>query len=446
MRVRFWGTRGSIAKPGPTTLRYGGNTPCVEVEGADGTLLILDCGTGIHALGQKLAASRKPPLQGHLLISHYHWDHIQGFPFFTPLFIPGNEWHIYGPGGMDHQLQAILAGQMTYSYFPISLEEFGSSVHYHNLGEGAFDIGGLRISTQYTNHPALTLAFRVEAGGASFTYIPDHEPSSLFSFDNGGPGPIPLHLQDRRHVEFLKGSDLLAHDAQYTLQEYPSKVSWGHSPYEKTVEYAVAGGVKRLALFHHDPLRTDRDLDGLVGTAEKMAAKAGGGLEVMAAAEGWEIELPEDPAWKPPPIPASCSAWLSGGGPKTGGTILIVDDDPLMVRLLEKSLEAENAVRLVTAHDGEAALKLAMKERPLLIILDWGLPKMDGIEVCRALRRNEDTLFRKVPILMVTGKRLDEKDVQKCFDAGASDYLTKKFSPTQLRSRVRSWLLRSASA
>ncbi|MBI2176811.1 MAG: MBL fold metallo-hydrolase [Candidatus Tectomicrobia bacterium] len=202
MRVRFWGTRGSIAKPGPTTLRYGGNTPCIEVETADGTLFILDSGTGIHGLGQELVTSRKPPVKGHLLISHYHWDHIQGFPFFTPLFIPGNDWHVYGPGGMDQQVKTILAGQMTYSYFPISLEEFGAGVHYHNLGEGSFDIEDARITTQYTNHPALTLAFRIEAGGATFVYIPDHEPNSLFSLD-GKPGSLPLHLQDRRHVEFL---------------------------------------------------------------------------------------------------------------------------------------------------------------------------------------------------------------------------------------------------
>lgn len=445
MRVRFWGTRGSIAKPGPTTLRYGGNTACIEVETADGTLFILDCGTGIHGLGQALVTTRKPPVKGHLLISHYHWDHIQGFPFFTPLFIPGNDWHVYGPGGMDQQLKTILAGQMTYSYFPISLEEFGAGVHYHNLGEGSFDIEGVRITTQYSNHPALTLAFRIEAGGATFVYIPDHEPNSLFPLD-GKPGSLPLHLQDRRHVEFLKGADLLVHDAQYTLQEYPAKVSWGHSPFEKTVEYALAGGAKRLALFHHDPLRTDEDVERIVLAARESVKKARRKLGVIAAEEGLEIEIPEGAPRRRAAVPPSGSAWFPDEDTKSSGTILIVDDDPLMVRLVKKSLEAENAIRLVTAHDGEAAIKLAMKERPALIILDWGLPKMDGIQVCRALRRNEDSLFRKIPILMVTGKRLHEKDVQKCFDAGASDYLTKKFSPTQLRSRVKSWLLRSAGA
>ncbi|OGL58947.1 MAG: hypothetical protein A3J27_07945 [Candidatus Tectomicrobia bacterium RIFCSPLOWO2_12_FULL_69_37] len=444
MRVRFWGTRGSIAKPGPSTLRYGGNTSCVEVESADGTLLVLDCGTGVHGLGQQLVTTRKPPFKGHLLVSHYHWDHIQGFPFFTPLFIPGNEWHIYGPGGMDQQLKTILAGQMTYSYFPITLEEFGSSVHYHNLGEGSFDIGNVRLTTQYTNHPALTLAFRIEAGGAVFVYVPDHEPNSLFPLDSK-PGSLPLHVQDRRHVEFLKGADFLVHDAQYTLAEYPAKVSWGHSPYEKSVEYALAGGAKRLAFFHHDPLRTDEDVERIVLSARESVRKTGRKLDVIAAEEGLEIEIPEGRAKKRAAIKASSSAWLGDDETKPSGTILVVDDDPLMVRLVEKSLEAENAMRLVTVHDGEAALKAAMKERPALIILDWGLPKLDGIEVCRTLRKDKDSLFRKIPILMVTGKRLDEKDIQKCFDAGASDYLTKKFSPTQLRSRVRSWLLRSAA-
>ncbi|MEK6710696.1 MAG: response regulator [Nitrospinota bacterium] len=445
MRVRFWGTRGSIAKPGPTTLRYGGNTPCVEAEAEDGTFLILDCGTGVHGLGQKLAATRKPPVVGHLLITHYHWDHIQGFPFFTPLFIPGNEWHIYGPGGMDHQLKTIMAGQMTYSYFPITLEEFGSSVHYHNLGEGSFDIGGVRISTRYTNHPALALAFRLEAGGATVVYCPDHEPNSLYSL-GGAPGGLPLHLQDRRHVEFMKGADLLIHDAQYTLGEYPAKISWGHSPFEKATDYAIAAGVKQLALFHHDPLRTDEDLDRHAKAANERARSGAQGLKVIAAAEGQEIELPEGEPRRRPAVPDSSSAWLSAGAARPSGTILIVDDDPLMVRLLEKSLEDENAIRFVTAHDGEAALQLAAKDPPVLILLDWFMPKMDGLEVCRALRGNEDPRLRNVPILMVTGKGLAEQDVQNCFDAGASDYLTKKFSPTQLRSRVRSWLLRGVRA
>src|SRR3712207_506368 len=127
MRIRFWGTRGSLAKPGPSTLRYGGNTSCVEVRTADGTLIVLDCGTGAHGLGQALVASGKRPLRGHLLITHTHWDHIQGFPFFAPLFIPGNEWDLYAPGGLGQHLEATLAGQMEYTYFPVRLGDLGRS-------------------------------------------------------------------------------------------------------------------------------------------------------------------------------------------------------------------------------------------------------------------------------------------------------------------------------
>ena len=136
MHIRFWGTRGSLAKAGPTTLRYGGNTSCVEVGMADGTLIIFDCGTGAHGLGQVLLASGKRPIDGHLLITHTHWDHIQGFPFFAPLFIPGNTWDIYAPGGLGNRLEETLAGQMEYTYFPVTLEQLGATIRFHDLVEG----------------------------------------------------------------------------------------------------------------------------------------------------------------------------------------------------------------------------------------------------------------------------------------------------------------------
>src|ERR671923_1099312 len=149
MRIRFWGTRGSLAKPGPTTVRYGGNTACVEVRTADGTLIILDCGTGAHEFGQVLATEGPQPIHGHLLITHTHWDHIQGFPFFAPLFVPGNVWEIYAPGGRGRQLEASLAGQMAYEYFPITLEALNAEVRLHDLTEGVFDLGSIRVTAQY---------------------------------------------------------------------------------------------------------------------------------------------------------------------------------------------------------------------------------------------------------------------------------------------------------
>jgi len=177
MKVRFWGTRGSIAKPGPGTVRYGGNTACVEVRSAAGTLVVIDCGTGAHGLGQALLAEAGPrPLRGHLLISHTHWDHIQGIPFFAPFFVPGAEWDVYAPRGLALSLRETLAGQMQYTYFPITIENMGATVRYHDLVEGGFTVGDVEVRTHYLNHPALTLGYRLEADGASLVYACDHEP------------------------------------------------------------------------------------------------------------------------------------------------------------------------------------------------------------------------------------------------------------------------------
>src|SRR6266481_7182330 len=182
MRIRFWGTRGSLAKPGPATVRYGGNTSCVEVTAPGGTLIVLDCGTGAHDLGQHLAASRELPIRGHLLITHTHWDHIQGFPFFTPLFVPGHVWDVYGPGGLGGRLEEALARQMEYAYFPSTLEQPGATVRYHDLVEGTFTLDDVCITTRYLNHPGLSLGYRLEGDGVVLVYATDHEP-------NAGPQP-----------------------------------------------------------------------------------------------------------------------------------------------------------------------------------------------------------------------------------------------------------------
>jgi phosphoribosyl 1,2-cyclic phosphodiesterase len=272
MHVQFWGTRGSLAKPGPTTLRYGGNTPCVEVRTANGTLVVLDCGTGAHGLGLALAASPEQPVRGHLLITHTHWDHIQGFPFFAPLFTRGNEWDIYAPGGLGQQLEVTLAGQMEYTYFPITLAQCGAAIRFHDLSEGSFEIGELRVTARYLNHPALALGYRLETDAAVLVYAVDHEPHKR---DRAGPAGVqggpPVHREDRRHVEWLAGADLVIHDAQYTVDEYPQRMNWGHTPAEWAVDYAVAAGAKRLALFHHDPQRDDAALDRLLAVCRRRA-------------------------------------------------------------------------------------------------------------------------------------------------------------------------------
>ena len=176
MRVQFWGTRGSIAKPGPATARYGGNTSCVEVRSERGTLVVIDCGTGGHALAQKLISGDPKHLRGNILISHTHWDHIQGIPFFDPLFVRGNEWEIYGPKGVRESFREALAGQMQYIYFPIGLEQCAAKIRYHDLVEGTFEIEDIRVSARYLNHPALTLGYRLQVDGATLVYACDHEP------------------------------------------------------------------------------------------------------------------------------------------------------------------------------------------------------------------------------------------------------------------------------
>ena len=243
MRIRFYGTRGSIATPGPTTVRYGGNTSCVAVRSESGTLVILDVGTGAAILGRELMAEGSIG-RGQILIGHTHWDHIQGFPFFAPLFVPGNEWDVYAPRGPRKTLRDILAGQMEYTYFPIELDQLGATVRYHDLVEGPFRVGDIEVTTQYLNHPPLTLGYRLEVDGAVVVYATDHEPYSRAL----ATSPGEIDGQDGRHAKFLAGADLAIHDAQYVAAEYPGKIGWGHS----TVEYAVAvarfAGVKRLAL------------------------------------------------------------------------------------------------------------------------------------------------------------------------------------------------------
>ena len=285
MRVQFWGTRGSIATPGPSTARYGGNTACIEVRSARGTLVVIDCGTGAHPLGQKLIAGDGQ--SGYILISHTHWDHIQGIPFFAPLFRAGTEWDIYGPKGLGTSLRETLAGQMQYTYFPISLDRFGATVRYHDLLEGSFDIGDIKVSTRYLNHPALTLGYRLEADGLTVVYASDHEPYSRDLASGHGE----ITGQDLRHAEFFKDADLLIHDAQYTAAEYPEKIGWGHSSGEYVLKLSQHAGVKKVALIHHDPLRDDAALDGVVEALQAVLRADANCVEVFAAAEGQTIEL-----------------------------------------------------------------------------------------------------------------------------------------------------------
>jgi CheY-like chemotaxis protein len=442
MRIRFWGTRGSLPKPGSTTFRYGGNTSCVELRTEDETLIVFDCGTGAHGLGQALVATGERPVRGHLLISHTHWDHIQGFPFFAPLFVSGNEWDIYAPGGLGQELAATLAGQMQYTYFPVALDQLGATIRYHDLAEGTFQIGAARVTAQYLNHPALTLGYRLAVGGVTIVYATDHEPHAACpAADRGLPDAEPAHGEDRRHVDFLAGADLVIHDAQYVDREYPAKRGWGHTTVEWSVDYALAAGAKCLVLFHHDPLRDDDTVDQMLAAGRE---RAGSALEVVAASEGQSIDLPERPAnavraRQRPAGAAPRPSALVGGPP----VVLIADDDPGVLLLLQKVLQNEG-LQILTASDGETALQIAYQERPDLILIDWQMPKRDGLSVCRALRAAPDRSLRAIPIVLITAQTGPERTAAG-FAAGATDYLTKPFVPAHLRTRVRSWLMRAGA-
>jgi CheY-like chemotaxis protein len=441
MRIRFWGTRGSLATPGPTTLRYGGNTSCVEARANDGTLIVLDCGTGAHRLGHALTTQSTQPMHGHLMITHTHWDHIQGFPFFAPVFRAGWEWDLYAPGGLGERLETVLSAQMQHPYFPVTLAQLSATIRYHDLVEGALTVGGVRVVAQYLNHPALTLGYRLEADGVSVVYAVDHEPHMRERPETGGmgsPGEIALHAEDARHVAFLEGADLVIHDAQYTAQEYPEKVNWGHSPAETAVDYAIAAHARRLALTHHDPLRDDDAVDRLVEVCRERVRRAGSPLDVFAAAEGQIIELTRRETREARPRRRTAASTASPSTP--GHVVLIADDDPVVLELLKASLRSE-AFRLYTATDGETALRIARSVRPSLILLDWLMPGLDGTDVTRALRADSDPYFHEVPIVLITAEAGAAK-TQEGFASGATDYLTKPFKAPFVRARVRAWLER----
>jgi len=439
MEVRFWGTRGSIPTPGSHTVRFGGNTSCVEVRTAEGHIFIFDCGTGARPLGEALMAPPVAPVSASILFSHTHWDHIQGFPFFAPAFEPRNTIAVYGPEGGRRSLHDTLARQMELSYFPVELSQLPATLSYTDLGEGAHTIGGARIVAQYLNHPAVTLGYRVEADGAAVVYACDHEPfgGALWRTD-AAPGPLEsiLHEGDRRHAHFLADADLVIHDAQYTPEEYRWRKSWGHSTFEYVVELACTAGVKRLALTHHDPSHDDAVVAEIERRARAVAERRHSPIEVFCAFEGCRARV--EPRGVTP-----------AGGPETapppaatvapGARVLIVDDDPVMRRLTTRALQNDGYV-LTEATNGREALEVMRRETPDLVILDFVMPELDGLDVLRALRADPATV--SLPVLMLTSQS-DEGSTRAGFDAGATDYLTKPFSSPQLSARVRACLTRA---
>jgi len=434
MLVRFWGTRGSIATPGSSTLRYGGNTSCVEVITAAEERFILDCGTGLRLLGLDLMKSGKP-IRATVLLGHTHWDHIQGFPFFIPAFQAGNEFTICAPQGIDRSLANVLSGQMEFTYFPVELEQLPARFQFRELGEGSFSVGSAKVLTQFIHHPAPALAYRIEAEGVIVVYMCDHEPYGEKLWREGSPRRETasiLHEGDRRHASFMQHADLVIHDSQYTPDEYHSRKNWGHSTYEYAVELAALSDVHRLVLTHHDPIHNDDFLDNVQREARALARNRNFMMQVMCAYEGMEIRIAGPKSDRIRTAEVSPSASISPSRVR----VLIVDDDPNL-RLIAAAALKREGYDTAEACDGQDALEKLGGIHPNVIVLDLNMPRLSGIETLQRLRIDGV----RVPVLVLTAQG-DEESIASAFQSGATDYLVKPFSPPQLCSRVRACMAR----
>jgi phosphoribosyl 1,2-cyclic phosphodiesterase/CheY-like chemotaxis protein len=289
--VRFWGVRGSIATPGAGTVFYGGNTTCVEVR-ADGELIVLDAGTGIRPLGLALAKEfGSQPLHLTLLLTHTHWDHIQGFPFFVPAYNPKNNVHILGYEGARQGLAATLGTQMESPYFPVGLKELPGNIQIEELREMEFTVGTIRVQAMFVNHPGICVGYRLNTSAGSVVFIPDNEPFHRMYSGSGTADTKAIEFaeqQDAKLVEFIRDADVLILDAQYDREEYEQRIGWGHACVDDVVALATRANAKQLFLFHHDPAHDDERVSRMLAHARQLA---GNGTLVEAAREGLEVVL-----------------------------------------------------------------------------------------------------------------------------------------------------------
>jgi len=281
--LRFWGTRGSIPSPGPLTARYGGNTTCFEVRVGD-RRVIFDAGSGIRQLGLDLLGAGGE--YQHIFLTHFHWDHIQGFPFFPPLYQPDIDLKIVGPKQDNIDVRSLFAGQMGPIYFPVPFSAVAAKMAFDHLNEGVWELEGVTLRTMRVRHPSYAIGYRIEVGDQVVCFIPDDE------LDGDGYN-LPAGWRERL-VGFIRGADLLIHDSMYTDEEYPSRLGWGHSTYRQSVRLAEEGEVKKLLFFHHDPERSDAEMDGIVNRVRDEALARGCTVAMDAAAEGFAFSLEEN--------------------------------------------------------------------------------------------------------------------------------------------------------
>jgi len=427
--IRFWGTRGSIPTPGRGTTLYGGNTSCVEVRADDGTVILLDCGTGARPLGLDLL-SRGPTLPPmHILVSHTHWDHIQGFPFFLPAYVAGGRLSVFGARGLDRTLEGSLSGQMQHTYFPVQLDELRAEIGFEEVGEERFRVGPYRATSQLINHTTTTLGYRLDAGEVSVAYVTDHEPF-WWERASGRRTHRFAHPGEERHLAFVAGADVLIHDAQYADSEYPAKRGWGHSTIEYAVDLAVRGGVKQLVLFHHDPTHGDAWIRRQLERARRRAAAQGGQVEIVAAAEGAELHLAEGrrPADEDPGVVSTPT-----------GHILVSGTDRAAIDEVREALASDND-DIADAGDDELAGAGARGPVDLLILVG---PGSEATLLERAAVVRTEPWAASVPILVLAAAE-GPGAAGRLVDA-TTDVLSRPFNPAMLRPRVRAWLARSGT-
>jgi phosphoribosyl 1,2-cyclic phosphodiesterase len=296
--VRFWGVRGSIPTPGKETAAFGGNTSCVEVRIGE-QIVVLDAGSGIRALGQSLMREfHDKPLNITMLVTHTHWDHIQGFPFFIPAYNPKVEVQIVGFEGAVHGLRDALFEQMQSAFFPVGLNQMASHVIFEELTDAEFTIGIVKVRSINANHPGMCRGYRLQTPQGDVVYMPDHEAYERYEIERqklagqiSRPSLDLARSEDAKVVEFLRDADIVITDSQYDTVEYPTRLGWGHTCADDSVELAMRAGVKHLFLFHHDPDHHDDKMEAMLAEAQRKVAAAGSPLVVSAAREGAECVL-----------------------------------------------------------------------------------------------------------------------------------------------------------